>query len=128
MVPYPELPYRIYQNLHNFNFVLELINHVEFKISNICFDFFKCACLKITMTNIRNLKFDMSKSMRYQEHKPGRIMKLEVDDSFLIIVLFFSITGIRTTPLSRSLEVKTTKIYHLMKCPTEAVFSRKSTQ
>ena len=28
--------------------------HVEFRKSNICFDFFNCACLRKTSTNIRN--------------------------------------------------------------------------
>ena len=39
----------------------------------ICFDFFNCACLKKTITNIRYLEFDTSKSMSYQGHKRPRI-------------------------------------------------------
>ena len=34
--------------------VAHRFGHVEFGKSNICFDFFKCACLKKTTINIRN--------------------------------------------------------------------------
>ena len=42
-----------------YSILMSLVAHrfgrVEFKVSNICFYFFKCTCLKKTTTNIRNL-------------------------------------------------------------------------
>ena len=35
--------------------VAHRFGHVEFRISNTCFDVFKCACLKETTRNIQNL-------------------------------------------------------------------------
>ena len=43
--------------------VAHRFGQVEFRISNIWFDFFKCTCLKKTTTNTPNSKFDTSKSM-----------------------------------------------------------------
>ena len=56
---------------HQSTYLMSLVAH-QFGIC-ICFDFFNCACLKKTITNIRYLEFDTSKSMSYQGHKRPRI-------------------------------------------------------
>ena len=43
--------------------------HVEFGIWNTCNCFLQAGAVEKLKTNIRNLKFDTSKSMSYQEHK-----------------------------------------------------------
>ena len=53
---------------HLLSLVAHQFVHVEFRKSNICFDFFHCACLEKTTTNIRLSKFNMDKLMSYQGH------------------------------------------------------------
>ena len=48
--------------------------HVEFSIFNICFDFFHCACLQETTSNIRYSKFDMFKSMSCRGQKCSNVL------------------------------------------------------
>ena len=48
------------------------MSNFKFQISNICFDFFNCACLK---TNDKYSKFDTFKWMSYQGHKWMKIQK-----------------------------------------------------